>query len=315
MKREESTERAGARMKLLNISCMCNGQENGFTKAMRSVCNEYEEISMSEPFLNQRIQAVVEANLVFIQIQATGISRESISWLKYINAFIVHWSGDVRQPLPDFYIEMASWGVDLTCFSNMEDVRTMRALGFRSEFLQIGYDPEIYKKEGAKGVAPEIVFMGNNCGGFPLSQYRKDMVQFLRKEYGSRFGLYGSGWGGLEDGSYMGDQHGEAAIYRGAKIGINLSHFDCERYTSDRMFRMMGTGICILSHNFKGAKEMFSGVGRWDDFEELKSLINWYFENENLRNSAAIYGYNLSYYEYTFNIMATNIIKLWKLYA
>ena len=306
-------------MKLLNISCMCNadGSPNGFTKAMRLVCDEYREIPVSLPNLNDNISAVLshfKPDLVFIQIQAKGILQSTIEDLKDSGAFIMHWSGDVRQPLPEVYTDMAQWGCDMTRFSNMEDVRTMRALGFRSEFLQIGYDPEIYTPDGVKGVAPEIVFMGNNCGGFPLSQYRRDMVEFLHREYGSRFGLYGSGWGGLETGNYMGDQHGEAAIYRGAKIGINLSHFDCERYTSDRMFRMMGCGVCVLSHDFNGAKEMFPGVGRWNNFEELKELIDQYlyFENDNLRKSAAMYGYELAKSAYTFGQMAQNIIKLYE---
>lgn len=298
-------------MKLLYIGCMASaGTDNGFTKAMRNVCDEYEEIPVSQPNLNERICQVTSADLVFIQIQATGIREESIQWLKSLGAYIINWSGDCRQPLPEIYVQMAQWGCDLTCFSNMEDVRHMRELGYASEFLQIGYDPEIYYP-GQGAEAPEIVFMGNNCGGFPLSTYRQQMVAFLKATYGNRFGVYGSGWVN-GTGNFMGDQQGEANLYRGAKIGINLSHFDCERYTSDRLFRMLGTGICVLTHNFFGAKKDFPGIGRWNNFTELQELIDWYLQNESLRKSAANYGQLLAITEYTFLDMAKNIISLWQ---
>lgn len=295
-------------MKLLNVTIMSG--DNGFTKAIRSVCDEYEEISTGVPGLNERILAVTSADLVFIQIQATGILPESVAWLKSLGAYIIQWSGDKRNGLPHWYVDYANWGVDLSCFSNMADVRTMRTFGYESDWLQIGYDPTLYFPGTGEGGA-EIVFMGNNCGGFPLSQMRRDMVTFLRAEYGGRFGLYGSGWADA-DGNFNGDQVSEAAVYRSAKIGINLSHFDTDRYTSDRFFRMAGCGICILSHNFHGAKEMFPGVGRWDNFEELKCHIDWYLENENFRQNAANYGHSLAVTEYTFENMAKNIIELYE---
>lgn len=304
--------------KVLYIGCMASlGVENGFTKAMRSVCEEYTEISVAEPNLNQRIQQVAAADLVFIQIQATGITKESINWLKYIGAYVINWSGDVRQPLPDFYIEMAKVGIDLTCFSNMQDVIQMRDMGFKSDFLQIGYDPEIYYPDGEKYNSPEIVFMGNNCGGFPLSDFRQQMVSFLKATYKDNFGVYGSGWSDLESDNYMGDQHGEAAVYRGAKIGINLSHFDCERYTSDRMFRQLGCGICVLSHQFKGFENDFTDhehIATWSNLDNLKAMIDLLLADVG-RERIAVNGNDLAVNNFTFTHMAKNILKLYEQYG
>jgi glycosyltransferase involved in cell wall biosynthesis len=307
-------------MKLLNISCMVNadGSDNGFTKAMKGICDEYREIAVSLPDLNDNISSVLsyfKPDVVFIQIQAKGLLKSTIEDIKATNAFIIHWSGDVRSPLPDFYIEMAHWGCDLTCFSNMEDVRTMRALGFKSSFLQIGYDPEIYKSDGEKYDAPEIVFMGNNCGGFPLSQYRKEMVQFLRSTYGNRFGLYGSGWGDLANGNYMGNQHGEACIYRGAKIGINLSHFDYERYTSDRMFRMAGCGLCIISHDYQSVREDFengNNIWLWENFQMLKEQIDFALKYFDLAKTFGKRINELAKENHTFTKMAQQIRQLYE---
>jgi hypothetical protein len=298
------------------------GEDNGFTKAMRTVCDGYLEISVAEPDLNHRIADVLTyfiPDLVFIQIQATGITQASIEAIKATGAYTINWSGDCRSPLPQFYIDMESWGVDLTCFSNEEDVATMRALGYQSEFLQIGYDPEIYKPDGEKYPSPEIVFMGNNCGGFPLSEMRQQMVSFLKMHYGDNFGVYGSGWGGFESGNYMGDQYGEACIYRNAKIGINLSHFDYDRYTSDRMFRMLGSGICVLSHQYKGIEIDFSRnlcrVDYWNTLDELKSEIDKIINDAELLMIFGENGHQLALNNYTFSHMASNIISLWKTHA
>lgn len=303
-------------MKLLYIGIMSG--DNGFTKALKNVCDEYAEIPTSEPQLNVeacRVSDSFRPDLVFIQIQATGLQSATLAHLKANGAFIINWSGDVREPLPDFYITMAK-DIDVTCFSNMTDVEIMRKFGFKSEFLQIGYDPEIYTPEGDKYNVPEIVFMGNNCGGFPLSQFRRDMVSYLQAVYGNRFGVFGSGWEPCV-GNFMGDQLGEASVYRGAKIAINLSHFDYKRYSSDRLFRALGSGVMVLSKGFPDCEEDF-GNGLellfWKDLDDLKTKIDWLLlpENEYTRNLISEYGQVDALSRFTFKNMAENIIYIWK---
>ena len=303
-------------MKLLHIG-ICAGY-NGFTKALKDVCDEYMEVSTGNPQLNVEACQISDSfrpDLIFIQIQSTGLTNATLAHLKGNGAFIINWSGDVRQPLPDFYITMAKY-VDVTCFSNMTDVEIMRKFGFKSEFLQIGYDPEIYTPEGYKENVPEIVFLGNNCGGFPLSQFRRDMVSFLQAVYGNRFGVFGSGWEPCA-GNFMGDQLGEAAVYRGAKIAINLSHFDYKRYTSDRMFRALGSGVMVLSNGFPDCEEDF-GNGLellfWKDLDDLKTKVDWLLltENEGTRELIAGYGQADALQRFTFKNMAMNIIDIWK---
>lgn len=260
-----------------------------------------------------RVANEVKPDLSFIQIQERGISREAIQALKANQSFIIQWSGDIRHNLPQCYLEYAEWGVDLTCFSNMRDVENMAMYGFKTSFLQIGYSVEIYNNTGPINHQADIVFFGNSFQHFPLSGLRKDMVNELKKIYGNNFKAYGSG---MPDGSKMGDQHGEAAIYRGAKIGINLSHFDSDRYTSDRLFRMLGCSVCVLSHNYKGCLTDFKNkeVVFWDDFNELKHHINLLLSNEQLRQEIAKAGHELALKEYTFERMGERIIELYNKY-
>lgn len=279
-----------------------------------------EDIAVQSNDLNNKIIQVAndfKPTLIFIQIQDRGISKEAIQALKINSGFIIQWSGDIRHTLPQCYLEYAQFGVDLTCFSNMRDIENMRMFGFNVDWLQIGYSTELYNTTGPVNHQADIVFFGNSFSHFPLSCYRKDMVNELKKTYGNNFKAYGSG---MPDGSFMGNQPGEAAVYRGAKIGINLSHFDSDRYSSDRLFRMWGSGVAVLSHNFKGMDEIGeTGTDwlRWSDLNELKMQINYWLsqEGESDRKTIANNGHQLALNKYTFFHMGQNILSLYNKYG
>lgn len=292
---------------------------NGFTNALRQVSTEYMEISTGHPQLNNEIINITNhynPDLIFIQIQSEGLSVSTLDYLKNNKAFVINWSGDVREPLPSFYIDIAKY-VDISCFSNMNDVETIRNLGYKSEYLDIGFDPEIYRPDGVKANSPDIVFMGNNCGGFPLSTFRQEMVKFLQDNYRTRFGIYGSGWHPC-NGNYMGDQLGESSVYRGAKFAINLSHFNYKNYSSDRLYRAMGSGVMVLSHNYENIDDNFTHnthLAKWYGLPGLKQLIDYYTQKEDLRRSIAFTGYKLAIERHTFLEMCNNIIKIYKQHA
>lgn len=300
----------------IGLSTLPNSHSAEMRQAFYKQGWQCEDIAVQYPNLNGEIIRVAnefKPDLCFIQIQDRGITKEAIQALKQNGAFILNWCGDIRHTLPQCYLEYAAMGVDLTCFSNMRDIEIMRMYRFKTDWLQIGYSTQIYSPNGLVINQAEIVFMGNCFNHFPLSIMRKDMVNELKKVYGNRFKAFGSG---QPDGSYMGNQLDEAAVYRGAKIGINLSHFDSERYTSDRMFRMLGTGICVLSHNYKGFEKDFNinQVNFWRDLNDLKECINYLLIHENERQAIAKAGHELALNKFTFEKMGENIIELYNKY-
>lgn len=302
-------------MRFLHIG-MSTG-DNGHAQGLREAFPEYKEINVGDKSL---LDAAIEdaarfykPELVFIQIQDTGISSASLQALKENGAFIINWSGDVRSRIPSFYFEYAKH-VDLTCFSNQPDVDTFNRLGWPAEFLQIGYDPKTYYFDANCPKTTDIIFMGNNIGGFPLSEYRRDMVAYLKRVYGERFKAYGIG---QPDGNFMSNQPGEADAYRHAKIGINLSHFNYNRYTSDRMFRMLGSGLCVLSHKFEGIHDDFglngSHIYMWDNLEQLTWVIDGLLkpDNNGLIDSMGDRGRQAAIDNHTFYHMGKNIEALY----
>lgn len=254
----------------------------------------YFDWTKHEKHFNGSVRYLVDTHkpdLVFMQIQTPGII--SVDTAKYISSksTVVSWTGDVRFPTPEWMLEIGKH-IHLTLFTNMYDVEVCRKAGIKADYLQIGFPDKIFTPDGpVKENCPDIIFMGNNIGGFPLSDMRSKMVKELKAHYGSNFGCYGINWGsGIVP---VNDQHVEASYYRGCKIAINLSHFNYSRYSSDRLLRAMGAGAFVLSHNYKDIQLDFynkSHLDIWNDFVDLFYQIDYYLKSDEERKKIAQYG-------------------------
>ena len=212
-------------------------------RAFRERGHAITSIDWKHRHLTDRALHSVTPDLLFMQLQGPDlVDGDLVRAMRDRGAFVVNWTGDVRHPLPQHYIDMAA-NVNVTAFTNMPDVEEMQALGFDARFLQVGYDELIYRPDGPVKATPPIVFMGNNYGTrFPLSEARAEMVEAMRREFGTDFAVYGKGWGN----SRRVHPDEEAAIYRGAKVAINFDHYDRPGFFSDRYLRGQGCGCCTF---------------------------------------------------------------------
>ena len=230
--------------------------------------------------------------IVFMQLQGGGIVLPRT--INYINknAVSVLWNGDVRTPIPRWELDLGGI-VDITLHTNMHYVNELQKLGVNAQYLQVGYDENIFNPNGGKSQSPEIIFLGSNyihTSNFPLSNLRVNLVRRLKQTYENNFMAYGNSWQQEQGVERFLNLHEEAAAYRSCKIAINLSHFDYGRYSSDRMLRLMGSGAFCLSHNFKDIQKDFE-IGKhidvWNNIEELVGKINSYLNEEDKRNEIA----------------------------
>lgn len=304
-------------MRVLHIGLSATGYPlNGLQKALMRL-GEYDEINTATPNINEAIKKKSDSfkpDLVWIQVQRRDIvSIDAGEYLRKNGAFVMNWTGDVRTPQPSFYEDLGRH-IDLTLFSNVTDVEILNSRGVKSDYLQIGYDPEIYTPIGDKIQSQEIVFLGNNLvDKFPLSVFRGELVAFLKSHYAHRFGVYGSGWFNGQ-GSYMGNQMGEARLYRSSKIAVNCSHFDFKRYSSDRLFRILGSGVFCLSKWYPDIELDFTDGEHlviWKDLNDLKQKIDYYLNNPVERERISKNGNRIALEKFTFDCMAQNIEKLY----
>jgi len=296
-------------MKILCLSLMCGS--NGFTKALKKRA-EVIELAPGPNFNVMAAKLAMEhkPDITFIQIQAPGvISEVCAKQLKEHSGKVYNWTGDVRHPIPRWYYDIGQH-IDSTLFTNMTDVEQMRKDGLRSDYLEIGFDPEIYKPEGQVTISDDIVYFGNNYGPdkFPMSQFRIDMVNHLSKR--DNFGVYGNGWANAS-GNYGHSQPEEAAAYRGAKIAINVSHFEYKKYSSDRLLRILGTGVMCLCKWYPDAPLIEENdIAYWWDLEDLDFLIDQYLDDPEDRRRIANNGRIEAHKNYTFDNMVDNLIEL-----
>lgn len=285
-------------MKILHIGIMANAP-NGWTAALDRQ-GQCEHIPLNQ--LN-KVNGQ-SADMIFIQLQQAGIlSNEKIKALK---GFKVNWCGDVRDPLPVWYLDTANV-VDVTAFSNRRDVESMSAFGYRADFVEIGFDPEIYFPTSQLKYV-DVVFCANHFGVFPLSGLRQQIAQRMTNTKEFIFRLHGIGWGG--NITWLNQQQ-EAEAYRTAKIAINCSHFDF--YTSDRMWRILGSGAMCLSHHYTGIEqdvEVGKHLDTWKTLEELEEKMNWYLGHEDERAEIADAGCKFAHANQTFDKMAERFVKL-----
>jgi len=304
-------------MKILHIGVMANGKDEGLSKSFRKLASEYQEINAGDTDLQKKALAF-NFDLCFVQIQSDTIAAgNTVEVLNPIiqKGFTINWSGDMRNETPKWMLDLPA---DVRAFSNQKDVNYVRSKGKRAEFLQIGIDAEIFTNKGNEINGKDIVFFANSYGRqFPLSEFRTEVARLLKATYGKRFGLYGNGFNHA-DGNYnvQGDdvkhwQGLEASIYRGCKIAVSVSHYDVERYTSDRLLRIMGCGAFPMVHNFKGIEVDFhAGVNliAFDTYKSLVEKINYWLDSD--RSAIQKNAHDLIHSKYTYGHMAQNIINM-----
>lgn len=283
-------------MKLLRI--VLSGEEHphytitkAFEKKFDCTTLFWEHLSRSE--LNRVVFDLFKKfsfDVVFMQLQSAGVIYPETAQMMASKSLVFNWTGDVRSDL-SWCKEIAAHTI--TLFTNETDVISMKSQGYRSDFLQVGYDNAYYKNQNAHR-CPTIVFCGNYYPNenFPLTDMRIEMIKRLKQEFPRNFFLYGRGWEqvGVQAHGFVNNTD-EAFAYNTCTIGISLSHFDYRRYFSDRLLRIMACGCLALSHNyqlshvdFENEKEFVS----WNNIDELIKLCHHYLKVENYQRGREI---------------------------
>lgn len=293
--------------------------QNGLRRALRSISNGYDEIDWAtakkqhgkhfDSFIVAHINRL-KPDVVFMQIQSPNVITPSIA--HSLNGVLINWTGDVREDI-GWFKELAPF-VNVTLFTNETDARTLRMDGLKADFLQVSVDEEIYKPNGQYVDFAPIVFFGNNYKNhFHLSAERFETVRKLKKQYGNQFAIFGTGWNGLESGNLNHKQQQEAMILRGAKIALSISHFNYERYFSDRLLRAMFCGCMVVSHEYNGIYQDFrqgEHLVAYKDYDHLVAVIDNSLSKPFRQTQVSSQGYQHVKQHFSYNAFAKNLLHL-----
>lgn len=306
--------------KILHLGLMVSNPLNGFQQALINVASMYRELPTGTTGFNNKalkLAHIFKPDIIFMQIQQADVLNEYTATELSKIGFCINFSGDVRAELPEWYVTTGKI-IQLTTFNNLVDVEMAREAGVNnSEYLELGFDPEVYKRWGVKRPCPDIVAHFNDYGPtrFPLSQYRLDIASRLTKEFGNKFGVYGNFPNAK--GNLNSNQVEEAQQYNNCKIAINCSHFNYKRYSSDRQLRIMGSGAFCLTHHYDGICMDYHPGKNLDTFNNLDEMVekcHYYLKHDDIRQKIADDGYDYVRSHFTFQNMAENIVELYKRY-
>jgi spore maturation protein CgeB len=289
-------------MKCLRV--VIHGEEHPtytITKAFKKKFSEVETVWWQDWYnnkseLNRGLKEKLDNNdydFVFMQIQEGDVIYPETLENACKRYPIFNWTGDVRSDV-SYFTQIGNQTI--TLFSNDTDTYKMRELGFRSEYLQTGYDHAYYYNTNQHRLN-HIVFIANNYNHnyFEQSSLRQEMVIRLYNEFKDDFKLYGNTWGGIiPNVSETRNKEMENDIYNKALISVNIPHINCARYYSDRQLRAMAAGTLVLTQDYHDLEKEFKvkqDLDTWKTFDELIDKCKYYINN---REEALKIGENAS---------------------
>lgn len=238
-------------------------------------------------------------SLIFCHVQnSEALDLETYIQLQKV-AHTVQFTFDVRDKERSQWMYDVAREIHFSFFACQEDVDNCKELGIDNcAVMQSSCDMDIYKplKLPENPFVPaEIALIANNFANSNLSfenaQERVDMVNFLQKEYGKKFKVWGLHWPDAKVAS----PNEEVYIYNTCKISLIQNNYSRQLYQSDRIYRALACGAFVLAKSDPGLSELFSienHLDVWTDFNDLKNKIDYYLSDEKERRSIALAGMN-----------------------
>lgn len=262
-------------------------------RALRSIAVEYAEVDWCRDEYNagghlRNAAAALRPTLIFMQIQK-ALPRFASRELRAVrevcdpSCVIVNWDGDQHyepeQHERAWFVELGRVA-DTSLVVNTDHPHRYGRMGVRFPgYLQIGYDERIYRPDTTSAYQPKraVVFLGQNYPHIAAYDRRRAAVRALRARFGDAFAAHGNGWTEADGGAPFLPPADEAAAYWAAHAAISISiRADLPRYTSDRLFRLLGSGGVPVVERFAdmeglGLEEGVNCVG-WSSPDELCAI-------------------------------------------
>jgi hypothetical protein len=280
---------------VVHVAHITTVKDNPITNALRNLDRDVIEVDYfnylfgrerhNSHHFTKRLTEIVASEkpeFVFMQVQSPGIitipGMHDLTKL----APVVIWTGDVRENI-DFQMELASAGA-LCLFCNEDDVDKMRQAGFPSDYLQAGFHTGMHNPfHRVDHKLGKVVFVGSHYPNTsPLSNERLELCTALSEHLGDDFHVYGLGWENTPVRSQgIAEIPTLTQLYSGYDIAINHSNFLRRRYSSDRIFAILGSGTFCMTHRYPGIElefEEFAHLCAYDSIPDCITKIEYWLQ-------------------------------------
>lgn len=274
--------------------------------ALKSISSDYVEVDWMK--VKQAGESVADVacvlarlqrpTLVFIQAQTPGVlDWTGIAKLRPLcapNCVFIQWDGDQHHapdaPQREWFVNLGR-ACDVSLICNTEYPLVYDRMGVRCGYLNIGVDADIWQPTTPDIKAPPIVLLASNYAHIEKYSRRVAAARMLSARFPTAFAAYGYGWelDGRVTGRPFVPHEREAPIYSKALAAVSISiRNDLPRYTSDRLFRCLASGVPTLVERFPdmeglglrdGTRDPSWAEGAncyaWSTLDELSALVCW----------------------------------------
>lgn len=143
------------------------------------------------------------------------------------------------------------------------------------------YEPEAIEGKVKKEYEYDVVFVGTNCHKAEFDwNHRGDLLNFLKKYYGSRFKHFGT-----DDGIRNLDLND---VYASAKVVVGDS-VDSPFYWSNRVYETIGRNGFLVFPKVEGIETEFTPYKHfipyeYSNFEQLAEIVDYYIAHKEERD-------------------------------
>lgn len=262
-----------------------------------------------------------QPNLIHMQLQFTDLISPSIlEEARKLSPGVVisNWTGDVRASAQPNFITTAR-AVDYSLISSTGQLEMYKQAGCPNvKYWQIGYDPNVSYPMNKETFKYDISFAANNYGPtFPDGHLRLEAANQLRSAFGTKFGLFGSGY---SPAAPMIEPQQTNNLYNDSICALSISNFNnVSHYFSDRLLYCLASGRPTISWHFPGfesyfieGKEIF--IAR--SVKEIIDIVHYCKANPEVAKQVGMNGYQRALKEHTYTsriielLHITNLIHL-----
>lgn len=157
--------------------------------------------------------------------------------------------------------------------------------------------PGVYGEEcyiADEKIENDVIFVGSR-GYHPEWSYRPKLIDWLKETYGDRFKHYGGDGLGVVRGDELNKLYASTKAVVGDSTCIN---FNYPYYWSDRVPETLGRGGFLIQPYVEGMEDWYRDGEHlvnyeYNDFDQLKKLIDYYLENDSEREHIRRAGHEL----------------------
>jgi spore maturation protein CgeB len=261
-------------------------------------------------------------DLVYAQIQHTVIiDRDSLQGIKAFvpNVKIVQYTVDIRASIQNPYYNVSKV-CDMNLICSTGQLQMYKDNGIPNvHFLHVGYSPSLHRPEIEPKEKYEfdavLVANTNTVENYPGSEDRLNTAYALRREFGQRFGLFGSGF--PKDLKALGHVDITRVVeeaYSKSFSCISISHFnEIDHYYSDRLLHCLSSSRPTVSWHFPKYESYFVDgcdlvIAKGPD--DIVNKVKYLLDNKDKANFIGMNGAAKVFAEHTYLSRITEMLEM-----